>query len=66
VTLSIKLPNPPANIKEKAKYSATENFSLNTDVKIYKNNIMHIKKTNNAIQPDMLKLSLFKKLKATP
>ena len=64
--LSIKFPKPPARIKEKAKYSIVEKFSLKTEVKIYKNNKRQIIRTKIEIQSDKLKLSLFKKLKATP
>ena len=64
--LSIKFPKPPAKIKEKAKYSVFEKFSLKKEVKIYKNNTKQIIKTKMEIQGDKLKLSLFKKLNATP
>ena len=43
-----------------------EKFSLKKEVKIYKNNTKQIIKTKIEIQGDKLKLSLFKKLNATP
>jgi hypothetical protein len=66
VILSIKLPNPPAKIKESAKYSMGENCSLNIDVKMYKDKIKHIRKTKIDIHNEILMLSLLKKLKAIP
>ena len=66
VIRSIKLPNPPAKIKESAKYSMGENCSLNIDVKIYKDRIRHIKKTKIDIHNEISMLSLLKKLKAIP
>jgi hypothetical protein len=66
VIRSIKLPNPPAKIKESAKYSMLENCSLNIDVKMYKDKIKHIRKTKIDIHNEILMLSLLKKLKAIP
>jgi hypothetical protein len=60
------LPIPPAKIKDNAKYSIPENFSLNTDVNKYRNKIKHIKKTKIDIQNEIFKLSLLKKLNAMP